>query len=214
MIMRTVETKVYTFDELNDNAKETAREWMRRLEADDFDPDSTLEDAAAVCRILGIEVSARTVKLMGGGTRQEPQFYYRGFSSQGDGACFAGRYSYAKGATKKIREYAPKDEELARIADTLQAAQRRHFYHLIADIDGPRGHYVHEHSVSISVYDDRDSYRDIGDAAETVADALRDVMHWLYRQLEREWEYRLSDDSIDETIRINEYEFDEDGNQI
>src|SRR4051812_1298003 len=87
---------VYTFDELDEPAKERARDWMRELEAQDFDPDYVLEDAATVCDILGIVLKSRTVSLMGGGTRQKPTFWYSGFGSQGDGACFEGTYYYGK----------------------------------------------------------------------------------------------------------------------
>src|SRR3546814_2772659 len=48
--------------------------------------------------------------------------------NQGDGACFEGNYSYARGASAAIRRYAPKDVELQRIADALGAIQRRNFY--------------------------------------------------------------------------------------
>jgi hypothetical protein len=36
-------------------------------------------------------------------------------------------------------------------------------------------------------------------------------MRWIYRQLEREYEWLMSDEQVDESIRINEYEFTEEG---
>lgn len=37
------------------------------------------------------------------------------------------------------------------------------------------------------------------------------AMRWIYRQLEREWEWINSDEQVDESIRTNGYEFTEDG---
>lgn len=39
----------------------------------------------------------------------------------------------------------------------------------------------------------------------------RDFMRWIYRQLEKEYEYQNSDKSVDENIIDNEYDFLEDG---
>jgi hypothetical protein len=36
-------------------------------------------------------------------------------------------------------------------------------------------------------------------------------MRWIYRQLEREYDYQNADAQVDENIRANEYEFYEDG---
>jgi hypothetical protein len=47
--------------------------------------------------------------------------------------------------------------------------------------------------------------------AETVPELLRDYMRWIYRQLESAYEFHMSDESVDESIRINGYEFDENG---
>ena len=91
---------------------------------------SVYEDAAQCGKILGIDLNTKPVKLMGGGTRYDPCIWFSGFASQGDGACFDGTYAYAKGAVKAIRAHAPEDKELHRIADELQAIQRRYFYRI------------------------------------------------------------------------------------
>ena len=48
---------VCTFDELSDSAKETARDWMRDCEIEDFgqDTESLYYSALAAAKILGIE---------------------------------------------------------------------------------------------------------------------------------------------------------------
>jgi hypothetical protein len=46
---------------------------------------------------------------------------------------------------------------------------------------------------------------------EELAEALRAFMKWIYRQLEREYDYLTSDEAIAESIIANEYEFTEEG---
>jgi hypothetical protein len=209
--MRIREVKLFTFEELDERAKERARDWYRQaLVGDNYFAESVLEGAATACGMLGIELATRTVQLMGGGTRREPVIYWSGFNHQGQGACFEGRYRYAPGAGRKVRKEWPQDAELHRIADELQRIQRAWFYRLEASLTH-RGSDVHEMSVAIDC-DDSTGVRTVDtDTCEALADALRDVMRWVYRRLEAEYEHINSDESVDETIRANEYEFTEDG---
>jgi len=43
---------------------------------------------------------------------------------------------------------------------------------------------------------------------------LRDLARWLYRRLEQEYEYRTSDEVVDETIIANDYTFTESGRRF
>ena len=209
--MRVVETNVFQYDELDDRAKERAREWYsRHVFEDSCDWEFVYEDAVRVAEILGIEISTSPVRLMSGKSRQKTDIYFTGFWSQGDGACFEGTYRYAKGATKKIRQYAPQDKELHRIADELQAVQRKHFYHLIASMNHT-GHYCHSGCMSVEVEHNEDRYRDIGDAEEEITQLMRDFADWIYERLSDEYDYQTSDEAVEEAIRANEYEFDEEG---
>lgn len=209
-----IETTVYQFGELSDAAKEKARAWYREGACDHDWHDFIFEDFGAICTILGITLKTRPVKLMGGGTRADPCIWFRGFWSQGDGACFEGIYAHAKGASTAIRSYAPKDAELHRIANVLQAVQRRNFYQLQADIRH-RGHYYHEHCMSVAVERACPTAQGMTkDAEDIVTEALRDLACWLYRQLEKEYEYQTSDAVIDETIVANAYTFTESGRRF
>lgn len=198
--MPTTTTQIktlYTFDELDDSAKETARQWYREG-AFNYDwYDCTIEDAKTIGKILGIDID---------------KIYFSGFCSQGDGACFTGSYSYAKGAAKAIRQYAGTDKTLHQIADDLQDIQRRYFYQLSANVEHS-GHYYHEMCTSITVSDDRGGYGWSApvEAEDGITEALRDFMRWIYRQLESEYDYLNSDEAVDESIAINEYTFDENG---
>jgi phytoene synthase len=83
-------------------------------------------------------------------------------SRQGDGACFAGNYSYQKGALKAVKKHAPLDEELHRIVKGLQEVQSKNFYRLRATTVH-RGHYYHSNCMSIDIHDDEYQYRDLGE---------------------------------------------------
>ncbi|MBN9670191.1 antitoxin of toxin-antitoxin stability system [Roseibium aggregatum] len=207
----TIETIVNWFDELSETARDRARAWYREGGFDHDWYDAVYEDFQGIAEILGLNLKTQSVRLMSGGLRQDPCIWFRGFSSQGDGACFETWYSYQKHAPRRIREYAPQDTELHRIADALQAVQRRNFYQLRAEA-GHRGHYYHEYCMAISVERDSPTGQDMtADAEETIIEALRDLACWLYRQLEREYDYLSSDEVVDEAIIANGYTFTEAG---
>lgn len=193
--MRIVETKAYKFEELCAEAKEKAlnhcREWQTDYQWWDF----IYDDAKEAAKIIGIDIE---------------QIYFSGFSSQGDGACFEGWYSYKPDSCKQIRQYAPMDAELHAIAQALQNIQRTNFYQLRASVKH-RGHYYHENCTDIDI--DRKDYKEpTEDAEESVKECLRDFMRWVYSKLEKEYEWLISDESVTEFIEANEYEFDEEGN--
>lgn len=207
--MRQVTTSVYQFDELSDTAKERARAWWRdNLETHDY-ADSVIEDAVRMGEILGITIDTHAVKLIGGSTRQDPSVWWSGFSSQGDGASFDGRYAYHKGSVAAIAKEAPMSDgkggqqnaDLNQIAADLYAIQRSHFYQVNARIKAD----------SLGHYGDEEAH---DDTANAVMECMRDFASWVYRGLELEYEYQSADEQVDETIRVNEYEFDEDGDRV
>lgn len=209
-----LEITVFRFDELTEDARDHARAWYRDGGFDYDWFDAVYEDFQRVAEILGIRFKTRTVRLMGGGTRQDPCIWFTGFWSQGDGAAFEGHYSYRKGAAAEIRAYAPKDARLHCIADVLQEVQRRNFYQLTAEATH-RGRYYHEYSMAIAVTRDSPTWQDMtADAEEIVTEALRDLARWLYRQLEREYDYLTSDEAVDEAIAANGYTFTEAGKRF
>lgn len=198
----TVKT-VFTYDELSDKAKEKARDWFRESNCDYEWFEYVYEDADNIAKILGIELDRKR-----GNT---PDIMFSGFYSQGDGACFEASYSYAKGAVKAVKDYAPNDTELQRIAKLLQDTQRRNFYRLTATTK-QRGHYYHSGCMSVSVEDSENQYRDIGDSEDDITQAMRDFADWIYKRLENEYEHLNSDETVESNIIANEYEFDEEGN--
>lgn len=197
--MRTIEKTVYQFDELSAPARERALAKFRAWEFQDTHrSEYTEEDFRTIAGILGIDID---------------NVYWSGFWSQCDGASFTGRYRYKAGSAGAIRAHAPQDTELHRIADTLQDAQRRAFYAISTEISHS-GRYSHERNMrfeSNNVYSDN---RLPDGPVEAVAEAMRDLARWLYRQLESAYEWATSDETLSENIRLNEYEFDENGELV
>lgn len=207
---RIIETEVFTYDELSDAAQERARDWYREGGLDYDWWDATYDDFARICDILGIELATKSVPLMNGKTRQEIEVYFSGFYYQGSGSSYVARYSYAKGASKAIREYAPNDNELQAIADRLQKVQQAAFYGLCASVSTGRGYGGDTH-VSVDV-EHVSRYDVTAEEEDGITEALTDLNHWLFTMLEREYEYLTGDEAVTEAIQANEYEFDEDGN--
>jgi len=197
---QVIEKLAYTYDELSDEAKAIARDQFRAHALDYEWWEFVYDDADEIAKILGIDIDRKG--------KNTPAIWFSGFWSQGDGACFEGSYRYARHSKKVIREHAPKDTELHSIADRLYALQRRNFFQLTATVSH-RGHYYHEFCTSIDVY--RDGYHADADAAEDLADILRDFMRWIYRRLEAEAEWLMSDECIEQGIDAAASQFNEDG---
>lgn len=209
-----IETRVYRADELEDAAREAARDWYRSSALDHDWYAFTFEDFERICAMLGITLRTHPIRLHGGGMRTEPNIYFSGFASQGDGACFEGFYRYAKASQRRIRAHAPKDATLHGIADRLAAVQRRNFYQLTASIP-QTGRYCHELSMLIGVARDASSGQDLSLADEDIViEALRDLACWLYRQLEAEHDYQLAEPQIDEALREGGFTFTKDGHRF
>jgi len=195
--MREETIKLYKFLELPEEIQEQILDKERERELWYEWYDFAFEDIKNIGEILGIQVD---------------KIYFSGFWNQGDGACFEGKCFYKKGCLKKIKEYAPKDEVLHQIAERLVSLQKRNFYDLHATIKHS-GHYYHEYCTNIHV----DYYGNVNreyaseSDEEEMIDILREFMRWIYRRLEKEYEYLTSDEVLRENLIEGDYEFTEDG---
>jgi hypothetical protein len=206
---RVIQTTVYKFDELSDKAKERARDWYREG-AFDFDWwDGIYEDAATIANLMGINIRQQPVKLMNGRTRYDPAISFEGFSIQGSGASFEGQWIAENVEMGKVQDHAPTDKELHRIAAEFEAVARLDPEASFTVKQSGRGSHegCTEFEINLPNVDeaDEDATRD------RLKEAARDLMRWIFKQLEAEWDYQNSDEQIDETIRANEYEFTEEG---
>lgn len=194
MYMKVIETVVYTFDELSDKAKEKAREWYKEDALDYNWYESDYDDFKTIAKLMGIEIS---------------EIYFSGFYSQGDGACFEGRFTPIKNSLDKIKEYAPNEEALHNIAAHMQDLPE----YLSATIKHS-GYYYHEGCTDINVESSMENYEvNSIDAANTKI-WLRMFMKWMYKQLENTYDDLNSDSHVDDCIMLNEYTFTESGKRF
>ena len=193
--MRTEALHIYTYEELSDEAKAKARDWYRKNDDNEYS-EFVIDDAKEVAALMGWEID---------------KVYYSGFWSQGDGACFEGIMRYNKGCAKLVKAYT-NDAELNRIAKAWQDLQRQNFYALRASVKH-RGHYQHEMCTEFDCGDTRHNYGWLQnpEAEDDTKEIARDFMRWIYKRLESEYEYSVSDEVVAENIIANGYEFTEDG---
>lgn len=211
--MRTQTTTVYKFDELSDEAKQTATNSNRYIGVAFIEWwDSSFEMFAEAAELFGLDIRQTRKSFVGGGHRHDPTIFFSGFSSQGDGACFEGYYAYKKGALKATKQAFPTDYELLRIVLDLQALQQRNFYQLTATAKH-RGCYSHSGCMDIIV-DRADGKAFSDDDEESLKQLMRDFADWIYSCLKKEHDYLHSDEAVAESLRANEVEFTEDGKTI
>lgn len=200
---------LYEFDELLEKAKEKARSWWRESVFSELhDWECVYEDATECAKCMGITFGTRPIPLMGGRTRSEVSIFFSGFSSQGDGACFEGEYQYIEKAGEKIREHAPLDKELHRIADHLDEIQNAQGNMVTARMKHT-GHYCHSGCMDVTVFCDNEEVYD--ELQKEVTEVMRDFADWIYKQLRNEYDFQMKDETVDENIRCNEYTFTVDG---
>lgn len=193
--MREATVKIYQFEELSDKAKETARDWFRQ--GNEFD--ANFEPALTAASHLGISLD-------------ESDISYSGFWSQGDGASYSGIYEYKENASQLVRGEFGTDEKLYRIADELTALQAKHGNKLHATITRS-GRYSHAYTMSAEVFigDNEEDYD--AETSKELLGLFREFANWIYAGLQADYDYRQSDEAVDEDITANEYEFTEDGNR-
>ena len=189
--MQTKVIETYGIEELEGRAKENALEWLR--EGLDYEwYDSVFEDAKKCASILGIEIG---------------DIYF----SMDDGACFNGRFSYAKGWKKALKEYAPIDTELVRIGQELQKIQKTFLYQIGGTV-GSNGRY---HTTICGSADTNGRFADVPDyTINALSQVFTDFASWIYKNLQTEYDYLTSEGQLIETANANGYQFDENGRVI
>lgn len=191
--------KAFQFEELTEEQKQKAYEkngydlfhgWWQFV----------YDDAIAIGEKFGIHIE---------------NIYFSGFSSQGDGACFEGTFSYQKGGASVVKNYAPNDKELHDIVDQWQKLQRQNFYSISGKVR-QSGHYNHSGCTVFDFEDSRDyhGFTNSSFDEESFSQCLRDFMDWIYNRLEEEHDCLTSFESFAESAKANEWEFTEDGTMI
>lgn len=207
--MRTITKTVYKFSELSESAKHKAIERYRDSNAgsgDNFWSEHLLEtEFPTIASGLGWTIA----KPKG---RSGLAIYWSGFWSQGDGLAFEGVWRAADIDTLALRKvYAVNKRSKA--YQHLTPVERHHADELHSLID----RYAAIKKAGRTAYADATTRRgnrgtvSATSREEEHQDLYDDLCHYFYKQLEREYEYQTSDESIAETLEANEYEFDEEG---
>ena len=208
--MRVIQTTVYFYNELNEKAKAKARDWYREISAsdNDFADPHTCKggDFETIAGFLGWTIDSRKQG------KHELAIYWSGFSSQGDGLHFIGRWHAANVNAAKLKEHAPQDHELHRLADTF--AKFAHDYRFgVGSIEERHSRYSHEFAVHPVLWVEHED--EPGDQEQQgFRDAARSLMKWMYRSLEASYVASIEDSNVGDVIGLNEYEFMEDGKRF
>lgn len=217
---RTVERTVYKFSELSNSAKEAARSAYRPNNYHDDWWEFVYEYAVECGRLLGINIGTQSFKLWGSKTQENPNINFSGFSSQGDGACFAGMYSCADDPVTAIENHVNADSVLIPIAKELALLQVTTRLINGGALEGRitnSGHYHHSGTMDCTA-----NYVDVENEANSVPEETEEALtalmrrfaDWIYSQLEAESNYLGSAEYIDEQLNDNGDEFDEDGSIV
>lgn len=208
--MKTINITVYELKELNEKAKDKARDWYKENVADSDDYSCwVIDDAKEIGRLMGFKIE---------------KVYFSGFCCQGDGACFEGTWSAKDiGAPDVVKSYAPKDERLHKLASTfkrlaeafpgayLRVKQRGHCYHeYCTDFDiNSFDEYDNEYNPTT-----KEAMDDWNRLEIDLIEASRSFMRWIYIQLNEAYDHEMSDSTVDENIIANEYTFTESGKRF
>lgn len=203
--MRTEQIKIYTYDELPDAAKAKARDWWRQLSQDDtFWSECTISEAKEQGGYMGLDIE---------------NVYFSGFWSQGDGACFEGRWNAANVKAEIVADgWGASDatEQIKGIAAGFAAFAKA--WPESSFTVKHSGHYSHENCTDFSVSLGWDADNNEALTAEEwraakceIISMAKGFMRWIYRQLEAAHDDYYADEQIEAAIIANEYEFTADG---
>lgn len=198
--MKTHTISTYSFNELSPHAQQCALDKHREFLGSVWESDCTQEDAAQCLAFAGFNIE---------------KILFTGFWSQGDGACFEGAWRAADVNPAEMRQHAPLDQTLHRIADGLAAVAAS--YPQASFRVKHRGHYCHKYCTEFyfDLFGDAEpsALQAAGaDGAEKeLAELARDAMEWIYRQLEKDYDWQTAEPQVRESIEANAYEFNEDG---
>ncbi len=190
--METKQITVYLYDELSERAKDKARDWYAN--GMDIDLDFAIDDIKRMASLFGLTINDLSYSVGG----------------YGDYCMIKGEYVYKKGALKAIKSEAPQDIDLLEIVSALQNLQKRHFYSLSSTLapSGLRNGLTHVTSGDYRLFDMSDA------TEEALQEIFRAFSNWAESRLTSDYEYQTSQESIEESIRANEYTFLENGTRF
>lgn len=207
--MKQITLKLYSFNELDKEAKGKALTTYSDLNVNFNWWDDEFEDFIELCAYMGIAVIKDAIK-------------FSGFYSQGDGSAFSAKVDIHKLVTaieqQSWKDYAPMQEfpftapDVDRRVLTLldkgilpqepQIIGRHRQYGVVVDL----GIYViNENRQHDNVFEELDKLE------EWLRHIAGTLNRYLYTTLEKQYEFLSSDTAIKESILTNEYLFTADG---
>jgi hypothetical protein len=183
--MRIIETKIFTFEELSDKAKEKAREWWRQC--DDYDFGEAIDSLKKFADYFGITIS---------------DYRLDAYAHQ----------SYVRFSKQDLADNVNIDadgheiDEILSVNETLKG--------LISDDKFLSGNcpftgmfWDEELLYGIrSQLSSPDSHN-----KEDLNDCYRQCFENLFSAIQKDYEYQMSDEAVDGNITANDYEFTEEG---
>ena len=107
-----------------------------------------------------------------------------------------------------VKQHAPLDTDLHYIVERWESANAGNKYIASGSVKHD-GHYYHQNCTRWEFENTRDI------PSETALElVLKDFMKWIYKQLNKEYDYLTSAESVDENIIANEYTFTENGKRF
>jgi len=183
--MREITVKVYSFDELSEDAQERALNEFRGINVEDGDwYENVYYTIRTAGGLIGLEIG-------------EIHF-------DTDSYCiFDAHYRYVRGAVKAVQAEFSWADDLCKVAKDLQDLQKRHFYSLSCAVTEGRSMNYYR------CFRFGEDYE-----CDDLGDILDDFAHWARILLRNEYEWLTSDEAIQEAIEANEYEFTEEGKLV
>jgi len=187
--MQTISVKLFSINELSENAKKKAIEKERSN--CDVDLQFTVEYVEEILTCLGFE---------------SPKISYSGFCSQGDGLSFVSEnWQYKKHLLARIGEIT-QDKTVLNCAKNLLELSKKHGYKIQFSVNRISNFYSHENTVQI----DNSPYSDfsLSDDQDEILTTLKNCLcRVFYRMLEKDYDYQLSDEYIIENLQANNVMF-------
>ena len=192
--------KTYSFNDLSDEAKQVAFNNNSDINVECWDwYDYTKDDFHTILELIGFH---------------NIDSNFCGFYSQGVGASFSANYRYEKGCLKAVKQHAPNDTELHSIVKGIISHQKDNGYLLSCEVS-QRGNYSHSDTMRFNWYKNDDGFDWKNDFIENDLEQLfRGLADWYYSQLENEYEYLTSFDTVVEMLEANEIQFLENGEGV
>lgn len=205
-------TKVYQFSELDATAQKKALEQFRTIQVDYEWWDSEYDYFHNLMSAIGIDVDLK-------------QTYFKGFWSQGDGAAITADIDLKKlveGIAGKVweKEYG---EAVTKELDFRPCEVNKRVLQAIYNgaIDCTiklKARTQHSYSTALEfehdVYDSHPLiYKELNNLEIWLEGIESDVSGFLYKTLEKQYEYLTSDEAVKEAIEANEYWFTKEGQQ-